>query len=52
MGFENADKDGTDNVPNGNAVRERIKESDLFVFPTHAEGLPRVVLEEIGRARV
>ena len=48
VGFENADKDGTDNVPNGNAVRERIKESDLFVFPTHAEGLPRVVLEAMA----
>ena len=35
-------------MPNGNAVRERIKESDLFVFPTHAEGLPRVVLEAMA----
>jgi len=35
-------------LPNGEAVREKIKESDLFVFPTRAEGLPRVILEAMA----
>ena len=35
-------------MPSGDAVRERIKESDLFVFPTRAEGLPRVILEAMA----
>ena len=35
-------------MPNGDAVREKIKESDIFIFPTKAEGLPRVVLEAMA----
>ena len=35
-------------MPSGDVVRERIKESDLFVFPTRAEGLPRVILEAMA----
>ena len=35
-------------LPNGDKVREKIRESDLFVFPTMAEGLPRVVLEAMA----
>lgn len=35
-------------LPSGEQVREKIRESDLFVFPTRAEGLPRVVLEAMS----
>lgn len=35
-------------LPSGEAVREAIAESDLFVFPTLAEGLPRVLLEAMS----
>lgn len=35
-------------MPSGDKVREKIRESDLFVFPTMAEGLPRVVLEAMA----
>lgn len=32
----------------GAEVREKIRASDLFVFPTRAEGLPRVILEAMA----
>lgn len=35
-------------LPNGEAVRDVISKSDLFVFPTKAEGLPRVLLEAMA----
>lgn len=35
-------------MPSGADVRKKIKESDIFVFPTRAEGLPRVVLEAMA----
>lgn len=35
-------------LPNGDEVREVIKNSDLFVFPTMAEGLPRALLEAMS----
>ena len=35
-------------MPNGEDVRKKIKESDIFVFPTKAEGLPRVILEAMA----
>ncbi|MBO4848118.1 MAG: glycosyltransferase family 4 protein [Clostridia bacterium] len=35
-------------LPSGSAVREAIRQTDMFVFPTKAEGLPRVVLEAMA----
>ncbi|BDZ84427.1 hypothetical protein Lac2_25610 [Claveliimonas bilis] len=35
-------------MPSGADVRKKIKKSDVFVFPTRAEGLPRVVLEAMA----
>lgn len=35
-------------LSNGNEVRKAISETDLFVFPTRAEGLPRVILEAMS----
>jgi L-malate glycosyltransferase len=35
-------------LPDGNEVRKTIEDSDLFVFPTMAEGLPRVILEAMS----
>ena len=35
-------------LASGKAVRERIGASDMLVFPTRAEGLPRVVLEAMA----
>ena len=35
-------------LPNGAAVREVIRNTDMFVVPTKAEGLPRVVLEAMS----
>lgn len=35
-------------MSNGAAVRKKIRETDIFVFPTRAEGLPRVVLEAMS----
>lgn len=35
-------------LSSGSAVREAIGKTDMFVFPTMAEGLPRVVLEAMS----
>lgn len=34
--------------PNGTAVRGELRNNDIFVFPTRAEGLPRCVLEAMS----
>lgn len=38
----------TGRLSDGAAVRKRMAEADLFVFPTKAEGLPRVLLEAMA----
>lgn len=35
-------------LANGDEVRNRIKDSDIFILPTYAEGLPRVILEAMS----
>lgn len=35
-------------LPDGDAVKKEIRKGDLFVFPTRAEGLPRVLLEAMS----
>lgn len=35
-------------LPSAEQVREKLIQSDLFVFPTKAEGLPRVVIEAMA----
>lgn len=35
-------------LSNSKAVREKLIQSDLFVFPSHAEGLPRVLIEAMA----
>jgi len=38
----------TGRLSSGDAVRGALKNADIFVFPTKAEGLPRVVLEAMA----
>lgn len=35
-------------LSNSREVREKLLDSDLFVFPSHAEGLPRVLIEAMA----
>lgn len=35
-------------LSNGDEVREKIRNSDIFILPTYAEGLPRVILEAMS----
>lgn len=35
-------------LPSGESVRKVMRDSDIFLFPTKAEGLPRVVLEAMA----
>lgn len=35
-------------IPSSSLVREQLLKSDLFVFPSHAEGLPRVLIEAMA----
>lgn len=35
-------------LSNGSLVRQKLIDSDLFVFPSHAEGLPRVLIEAMA----
>lgn len=38
----------TGRLPNGTEVRKVIHDSDIFILPTFAEGLPRVLLEAMA----
>ena len=38
----------TGRLADGSAVREEVRNADVFVFPTKAEGLPRVLLEAMS----
>jgi len=35
-------------LPNGDVVRDELEKTDLFVFPTVSEGMPRVLLEAMS----
>lgn len=37
-------------LPAGNAVRHQLDQADLFILPSHQEGLPRAMVEAMGRA--
>jgi glycosyltransferase involved in cell wall biosynthesis len=37
-------------IPSGQAVREQLDESDLFVLASRTEGLPRAMIEAMARA--
>ncbi|PPA69501.1 glycosyltransferase [Jeotgalibacillus proteolyticus] len=35
-------------IPDRESMKQELRESDLFVFPTHGEGLPRVLIEAMA----
>lgn len=35
-------------IPDRETMRKTLRDSDLFVFPTHGEGLPRVLIEAMA----
>ncbi|WP_164462273.1 glycosyltransferase [Bacillus sp. FJAT-42376] len=35
-------------IPDKETMRKTLRDSDLFVFPTHGEGLPRVLIEAMA----
>lgn len=35
-------------IPNKETMKKTLRDSDLFVFPTHGEGLPRVLIEAMA----
>ncbi|KAB8321052.1 glycosyltransferase family 4 protein [Tolypothrix campylonemoides VB511288] len=37
-------------LPAGDAVRHQLDQADLFILPSHQEGLPKAMVEAMGRA--
>ena len=46
MGYDYVEFAGR--LSNGDEVREKIRNSDIFILPTYAEGLHRVILEAMS----